>query len=57
MSEEVSNSIEVFYSYFINNIKFLCIDKAYKKSCPVLYIYNNKKKILVLMYLSKNIRN
>lgn len=53
ISEEVLSSRPVFNSSLVNNIKDLCTNKAYKKSCPVLHTYNNEKKNLILMYLSK----
>lgn len=34
-------------------MKDLCNDKAYEKSCPVVYTYHNKKKNLVLMHSLK----
>lgn len=51
--EEVSSSLQVFDSCFINEIKDLCIDKAYKKSCPNMHAYNDDEKNLVLMYSPK----
>ena len=53
MPKEVPSSIQVFNFYFINNIKDLYTNKVNKKSCPVMYIYNNKKKNLMLIHLSK----
>ena len=40
-------------SCFVDDMKDLCIDKADEKDCPVEHVYNNKKKIFVLIYLSK----
>lgn len=53
MHEGFSSSIQGFNFCFINNIKDLYTDKVYKKSCPVLYTYNNKMKNLTLMHLPK----
>lgn len=53
MHEEFSRSIKCSYFCLVHNIKDLHIDKLYKKSWPVLYIYNNLKKDFVLMHLSK----
>ncbi len=53
MPEKVSNSIQVFNSYFVDDIKDLYTNKVYEKSCQVLYIYNDEKKSLVLMHLLK----
>lgn len=53
MLEKVLSNIQVFNSYFVNKIKNLYTDKVYKKSCPVIYTYNNGKKNLVLIYLPK----
>lgn len=44
--KKVSSSIQIFNSSFINDMKNLCIDKTYKKSCLVMYTYKDKKKIL-----------
>ena len=46
MPEEVSSSIQVFNPCFINDIKDLCTNKVYEKSCPVVHAYNNEKKVL-----------
>lgn len=51
--EEVPSSTQVFNSCFVDEIKDPYTDKAYKKSYLVVYTYNNKKKNLVLMHLSK----
>ncbi len=51
--EEVPSSIQVFNSSLVNNIKDLCIDKAYKKNRPVVHTYNDEKKNLVVMHLSQ----
>ena len=53
MPGEVFSSIQVFNSHFVDNIKDLYTDKADKKSCPIVHAYNNKKKNLMLMHLSK----
>lgn len=49
MLKEVLSSVKVLNSRFVDNIKDLYINKAYKKSYPVIYIYNNKYKNLILI--------
>lgn len=39
--EEVSNSIQVFDFYLINDIKNLCPNKVYKKNRLVMHVYND----------------
>lgn len=51
--EEVLNSTQVFNFCFINDIKDLYTDKANKKSHPVVHIYNDEKKNLVLIHSPK----
>ena len=53
MPEEVLSSIQIFNFSLVDNIKNWCNDKVYKKSYPVVPSYNNGKKNLVLIYLSK----
>lgn len=53
MLEKIISIIQIFNSSLINNIKNLYIDKFFKKNRLVVYIYNNEKKNLMLMYSSK----
>ena len=53
MPKEVPSNIQVFNSYFVDNIKDPCIDKADEKSRPVVNIYNDEKKNLMLIHSSK----
>lgn len=47
-SKEVLSSIKVFKSWFVNEIKDLCTEKAYEKIHPVMLAYNNEDKNLTL---------
>ena len=51
MLEEVPNSTQVFNSCFIDEIKDLCTNKAYEKSCLVVQADNDKDKNLELTKL------
>ncbi len=51
--EEVPSSTQVFDSRFVDDIKDPCTDKAYEKSRPVVHVYNDEKKNLVLIHLPK----
>ena len=51
--EEILSSTQILNSGFYNNIKNPCIDKAYKRSCPIIYAYNGKKKNITLRHLSQ----
>ena len=53
MAKKLSSNIQVFNSYFADNIKDLYIDKTYEKSCQVVHCYNYEKKNLLLIYSSK----
>ena len=53
MLKKILSNIQVFNSYFVNNIKDPYIEKTNEKSCLIIYIYNNKKKNFVLIYLPK----
>ena len=46
MPKKIFNNIQVFKFYFADNIKNLYINKVNKKSCLIMDIYNDKKKIL-----------
>lgn len=46
--EDVLSNTQIFNSRFVNKIKNLGIDKAYKKSRLVVQAYNNKNKNLIL---------
>lgn len=47
--EKVLNSTQVFNSCLVDEIKDPCIGKTYKKYCPVIHTYNNKKKDNILI--------
>ena len=51
--EKVPSSSQIFDFYFVDKLKDLCIDKAYEKSRPVMYAYNDEEKNLVLMHSLK----
>lgn len=51
--EEVFNNKQVFHFCFIDNKIDLYTNKVYKKIYLVIHTYNNRKKNLVLIYLSK----
>lgn len=51
MLEKDSSSIQIFNSSFVDDIKDLYINKTNKKSYLVVYTYNDKKKIFVLVHL------
>ena len=53
MSEEVLNNLQIFDFCFVDEIKNLCIDKAYKKCRPVMHAYNDEEKNLVLIHSPK----
>lgn len=55
MSKKVPSNTNIYYSCFLDEIKYLCLDKVNKKDCLILYIVNNKKN-LMLIYLSKILR-
>lgn len=46
--EDVTSTIQIYNSCFVEEIKDLSIDKAYEKKCLVIYAYNDKEKIFVL---------
>ena len=52
-SEEILSSIQILNSGFYDNIKNPYIDKANKRSCPIIYAYNNEKKNIMLRHLSQ----
>lgn len=47
----ISNFISEIYD-ILDNIKNICTDKAYKKSCPVIHTYNDGKQNLMLLLYS-----
>lgn len=53
MPKVISNNILAFNFRFMNNIKNLYIEKAFKKNCIVVYIYNNNNKNFIILYLLK----
>lgn len=53
MYEKIPNNTQSLNFYFVNDIKYLCTDKTYEKSCLVIHTYNDKKKNLVLKHLPK----
>ena len=55
MLKKVPNTTKVFNSYFINDLKDSYTNRTNEKNCPVIYFYNNKKKNLMLMHLSKTL--
>ena len=52
MPKEVPSSTQDFNSRFVDEIKDPYIDKTYKKSCLIVYTYNEKKN-LVLTYSAR----
>lgn len=49
--EDMSVNIQVFNSRFFNEIKNASINKAFKKSCLIMQIYNDYNKDFVLTQL------
>lgn len=52
MSKKVPSNTKIFYFCFLDEIKYLYLDKVNEKSCLIVFTYNNEKN-LVLIYLSK----
>lgn len=46
MPKKILYSTKGFNFYFLDNIRDPCINKTYKRTCSIMYTYNNKKKIL-----------
>lgn len=53
MHKKGLNNIKIISFYFIDNIKDPYTIKTNNKSCLVLHVCNNEKKIFILRYLSK----
>lgn len=53
ISENILSITQVFNYCFVNKIKDSCTNKAYEKCCLVVYTYNKKEKIHMLMNLPK----
>lgn len=54
MSEEIKNSIQSYNSYFLDDEKDLCTNKAYKKCHLVIHTYNDKKKQCATVFTKNN---
>lgn len=51
-SEKVSSCSQSFHPCYFNDIKDLCTDKAYERSCLIMHVYNDKQKNIVLRHFS-----
>ena len=51
--QKIPSSLQVFDFHFVDEIKNPYIDKVYKKSRPIIHVYNDEEKNLILIHSPK----